>query len=173
MTDQQNQENQPTAANSEQPAAPLIINTQYLKDLSFESPNAPAIFVDMKQSPDVSVNLDVKASNIKDNLFRVSLLISAEARYKDKVAFICESEFCAIATINVSPEHLEPVLLVEVPKFLFPSAREIIATTTRNGGFMPLLLNPIDFMALYINKKQQQPGAAPATPANEDKKKED
>ncbi len=171
MTDQQNQEKQPAA--SEQSAAPLIINTQYLKDLSFESPNAPAIFVDMKQPPEVNVNLDVKASNIKDNLFRVSLLISAEARYNDKIAFICESEFCAIATINVPQEHLEPVLLVEVPKFLFPSAREIIATTTRNGGFMPLLLNPIDFMALYINKKQQQPGGAPATSAKTEEKKED
>ena len=170
MTDQQNQEKQPA---TEQNAAPLIINTQYLKDLSFESPNAPAIFVDMKQPPEVNVNLDVKASNIKDNLFRVSLLISAEARYNDKIAFICESEFCAIATINVPQEHLEPVLLVEVPKFLFPSAREIIATTTRNGGFMPLLLNPIDFMALYINKKHQQPGGAPAAPANEEKNKED
>lgn len=151
MTNQEN--NNATPANN---AAPLIINTQYLKDLSFESPNAPGIFVEMKQAPEVTVNLDVKASNIKDNLFRVSLLINTEARYQNKTVFICECEFCAIATINVPAEQLEPVLLVEIPKFLFPSAREIVATTTRNGGFTPLLLNPIDFLALYLNKKQQQ-----------------
>lgn len=135
----------------------LVINTQFLKDFSFESPNAPAIFVEMKHAPEVSVNLDVKAGKIseEENVFKVSLLVSSEATYEGKTVFICETEFCAIVTLNLPQEHIEQVLLVEVPKFLFPFSRNLIADATRNGGYTPLLLQPVDFLALYNNKKQQ------------------
>ncbi len=137
------------------PEAPLIINTQYLKDLSFEAPNSPQIFLEMKQAPEVSINIDVKALKIENNTFVVTLITNAEAKYEGKVVFICECEYSSIVTLNVPSEQIEQVLLVEVPKFLFPFARQIISDATRNGGFSPLLLSPIDFLALYNAKKAE------------------
>lgn len=145
-------------AGKENPVSPLIINSQYLKDFSFESPNAPAIFLEMKHAPDIKVNLDVKAAKINNdnNIFEISLLINTEAKYEEKTAFICETEYTAIATINVPEEQLEPVLLVEIPRYLFPYSRNIIANATREGGFAPLMLQPVDFLSLYVARKQQE-----------------
>lgn len=143
--------------NQQQNAAPLIINTQFLKDFSFESPNAPSIFVEMKHAPEININLDVKAGKISEdnNIFKVSLIVNAEASYEGKTAFICETEYCAIATLNIPAEHIEQVLLVEIPKYLFPFSRKIIASATSESGFSPVMLQPVDFLALYLNKKQQ------------------
>ncbi len=142
-------------AENQIPDAPLIINTQYLKDLSFEAPNSPQIFLEMKQAPEVSINIDVKALKIENNTFIVTLITNSEAKYEGKTVFICECEYAAIITLNVPAEHVEQLLLVEVPKFLFPFARQIISDATRNGGFSPLLLSPIDFLALYHAKKAE------------------
>ena len=145
-------------ANEENISSPLVINSQYLKDFSFESPNAPGIFLEMKHAPEIKVNLDVKAGKINEenNIFEISLLVSTEAKYEDKTAFICETEYTAIATINVKPELLEPILLVEIPRHLFPFSRNIIADATREGGFAPLMLQPVDFLSLYVSRKKQE-----------------
>ncbi len=142
----------------ETPVTPLVINSQYLKDFSFESPNAPGIFLEMKHAPEIKVNLDVKAAKINEehNIFQISLFVNAEAKYEDKTVFICETEYAAIATINVKPEQLEPVLLVEIPRYLFPFSRNVIADATREGGFAPLMLQPVDFLSLYVARKQQE-----------------
>jgi len=148
--------------------SPLTINSQYLKDFSFESPNAPAIFLEMKHAPEIKVNLDVKAAKINEenNVFQVSLFISAEAKYEEKTVFICETEYTAIATINVPEEHLEPLLLVEIPRYLFPFSRNVISDATREGGFAPLMLQPVDFLSLYVARKKQEA----AEKAKEEKK---
>ena len=136
------------------PGPSSVINTQYLKDLSFESPNSPQIFLEMKNPPEVSINIDVKALKIENNTFIVTLITNAEAKYKGKTAFICECEYSASTTVNAQPEQIEQVLLVEVPKFLFPFAMQVISDTVRSGGFSPLLMGPIDFLALYHEKKK-------------------
>jgi preprotein translocase subunit SecB len=145
----------------------LLVNLQYVKDLSFEVPGAPDIFVQMKQQPEVAINLDVNARQIAQGSFEVVLSIRAEAKSAGKAAFIAELDYAGIFTLNNIPQDLvEPVLLVEAPRLLFPFARNIVAEVTRDGGFPPVMLQPIDFLALWQSRRQQQaggatPGAAP------------
>ena len=159
--DTKNKKDMPADTAKEEITSPLVINSQYLKDFSFESPNAPAIFLEMKHAPEIKINLDVKAAKINEenNIFEVSLFINAEAKYEEKTVFICETEYTAIATINVPAEHLEPLLLVEIPRYLFPFSRNIIADATREGGFAPLMLQPVDFLSLYVARKKQDAAA--------------
>ncbi|WP_439578475.1 protein-export chaperone SecB [Elioraea sp.] len=144
----------------------LLVNLQYVKDLSFEVPGAPDIFVQMKQQPEVAINLDVNARQVAQGSFEVVLSIRAEAKSAGKAAFIAELDYAGIFTLNNIPQELvEPVLLVEAPRLLFPFARNIVAEVTREGGFPPVMLQPIDFLALWQSRKQQQAGGAdPAAP---------
>lgn len=132
----------------EQP--PLVIHGQYIKDLSFEVPNSPGIYGKMmQQQPDVSVNVDVDAQKMSDTQFEVIIKIRADCKIKEEVAFIAELSYGGIFEINVPQEHLEPMLLIECPRMLFPFARHIIANTTRDGSFPPMMLNPVDFAGMY------------------------
>ena len=143
---------------------PLLINIQYIKDLSFEVPNAPGIFATLRENPRVDLSLDVNARRIQDgeNIFEVLLQIRADARVPqdNSPAFIAELLYCGIFTVNVPEEMLEPVLLVECPRQLFPFARNILADVTRDGGFPPILLTPIDFAALWQSRRGQTSGSA-------------
>ena len=151
----------------QQPAQPLVVNIQYVKDLSFEVPNAPAIYSTLRSQPNVNINLDVNARRLKDgeDVFEVTLQIKAEATEPDAGAangtqpspvFIIELAYCGVFTLNGVPaETVEPVLLVECPRLLFPYARNILADVTRDGGFPPVLLQPIDFVALWQNRRAQ------------------
>ncbi len=140
--------NENNAENNQQ-LTPVVINAQYVKDISFEAPHVPHIFTEMKSSPEISVNVDVQAAKVQDALFEVTLKIKTEAKLENKTAFLCEVEYGCIAGVNVPPEHIEPVLLIEIPRLLFPFARNIIADLTRDSGFPPLMINPIDFVGLY------------------------
>ena len=154
------------------PQAPLVVNIQYVKDLSFEVPNAPEIFASLRAQPAVSINLDVQARRVQDgqNVFEVTLAIRAEATEptaegeaapaEPRVVFIAELAYSGIFTLNVPEQNVEPVLLVECPRLLFPFARSILSETTREGGFPPVLLQPIDFVALLQQRRAQQ---APVT----------
>jgi preprotein translocase subunit SecB len=138
---------------------------QYTKDLSFEVPGAPSIFATLREPPAIDLQLDVQARPIQEgeNVFEVTLDIRADAKVQDQVCFIAELTYCGIFTVNVEEVDLEPVLLVECPRLLFPFARNILAEVTRDGGFPPVLLAPIDFVALWQNRRaQQQVAAAPA-----------
>jgi preprotein translocase subunit SecB len=139
----------------EQP--PLLLNIQYTKDLSFEVPGAPEIFTLVREQPRVDLNLDVQARPIQEggNVYEVSLQIRSEAKANDRVCFIAELVYSGIFTVNVDPEVLEAVLLVECPRLLFPFARNILADITRDGGFPPVLLTPIDFVALWQSRRNQ------------------
>ena len=137
------------------PPGPLILNMQYTRDLSFEVPGAPEIFATLREPPQIDLKLDVQARPIQDgqNLFEVSLEIRADAKVGDQTCFIAELTYCGIFTVNVDEASLEPVLLVECPRLLFPFARNILAEVTRDGGFPPVFLNPIDFVALWQSRR--------------------
>ena len=127
----------------------LFINAQYLKDLSFENPN-PLEAYQSSEKPDIQVNVNTHVKKLPNNAFEVTLDIKTEAKKKDKVAFIAEVSYAGVFTLNkIPPEQEKPFLLIEAPRMLFPFARNVLAETTRDGGYPPLMLNPIDFNALY------------------------
>lgn len=147
--------NTPTDPNAE--PLPLVLNIQFTKDLSFEVPGAPEIFATLREQPRIDLALDVQARPLQDgqNVYEVSLIIRADAKAQDTACFIAELTYCGIFTINVPQEHLEAVLLVECPRLLFPFARNILAELTREGGFPPVMLNPIDFVQLWQSRRGQ------------------
>jgi preprotein translocase subunit SecB len=163
-------ETAPTAPPTQQAVPPLSVNVQYVKDLSFEVPNAPAIYSTLRSQPNVNINLDVQARRIQDgqDVFEVTLQIKAEATEPSAAngaepapVFIAELAYCGVFTLNGVPEDtVEPVLLVECPRLLFPYARNILADITRDGGFPPVLLQPIDFVALWQSRRGQQTATA-------------
>ncbi len=155
---------------------PLVLNIQYTKDLSFEVPNAPAIYTVLRSAPQVNINLDVQVRKIQEDaqVFEVTLAARAEATMppanangstdeKPMVVFIADLAYSGIFTLNGVPENQqEPILLVECPRLLFPFAREIIATSVRDGGFPPLMLDPVDFVGLYRQNLERQAAVAQA-----------
>jgi preprotein translocase subunit SecB len=152
------------APNGAAGAPSLRVLAQYLKDLSFENPRAPASFRDAAQAPNIEVNVDVNARGLGPNQYEVELAISARARRSQDVVFMVETTYAGLFEIlNVPNEHLEPIMLVECPRLLFPFARQIIAETSTAGNFPPLMLDPIDFLSIYQRRAAQTAGeAAPA-----------
>ena len=135
---------------------PIQVNAQYIKDLSFEVPGAPAVFADLATNgPELNVRVDLNAQPLTGNGFEVALQLATEAKIKGKVAFIVDLTYAGLFTLNVVEEHLQPVLLIECPRLLFPFARNIIADVTGAGGFPPLLLQPIDFVTLFRQRMEQ------------------
>ncbi len=144
-----------------------MVMAQYLKDLSFESPRAPEVFQNV-QSPQMDVNVDVNARNFGPDQYEVELSVSAKAKYNDEAVFIVEASYAGAFEIkNLPREQLEGVMLVECPRLLFPFLRQVISDATRNGNFPPLMLEPIDFMSIYLaNKQRQQQAGGEAAPAS-------
>jgi preprotein translocase subunit SecB len=143
----------------------LIFNAQYIKDLSFENPRAPQSLIQQTAQPSVDINVDVKAQNLGPEVFEVILTINATARAQDQPVFLVELAYGAVVTVkNATPEMLAPLILVEAPRIVFPFARAIIANATRDGGFPPLMINPIDFAELL--RRQQADAQAAAPPGN-------
>ncbi|MCZ6603808.1 MAG: protein-export chaperone SecB [Alphaproteobacteria bacterium] len=151
---------------SQQPGMlPLSITAQYVKDLSFESPNAPAAIVNFtKSKPRIQLNVDVAATQTQDKNFEVTLSLNFEAKHGDVTDFIAELHYCGLCVTGELPDNLvQPALFVEVPRLLFPFARQIIINAVHDAGFPPLMINPIDFGVLYKNRIEQlaaQQGAA-------------
>lgn len=140
----------------EQSLPPLLVNLQYIKDLSFEVPNAPAIFVDMQTvQPEIGVKVNIHANPIQGNTFEVALHLNIDAKLGDKTAFLLELVYGGVFTLNVPNDHIQPMLLIECPRLLFPFARNIVSDTTRDGGFPPMLLQPIDFVSLFRARLEQ------------------
>lgn len=147
-------------------APQLAINAQYVKDFSFESPNAPQSLVPGSSAPQIEVNVDVGARSVAEEMFEVTLTLRATARRESEGAaepetvFIAELVYGGLFTLrNIPQEQLEPICLIECPRLIFPFARRIIADATRDGGFPPLMLEPIDFLQLYLRHRQgQMPG---------------
>ncbi len=135
----------------DQPLPQVTILVQYAKDLSFENPNAP-MSLQAGGQPKIEVNVAVNAKRAGDGVFEAELKITAKATAEDETtAFVVELVYAGLFGLsNVPEEALEPFLIIEAPRILFPFARRIIADATRDGGFPPLMLDPIDFGALYM-----------------------
>ncbi len=145
---------------------------QYIKDMSFEAPLAPEIFnVLREQSPDMDVTIDANVRQVEGTIFEVTIAVTLNAKVGEKTAFILELVYGCIAQINpqlVPQEYAHSLLLIEVPRHMFPFVRQIIANTTSTGGFPPVMMQMVDFADLYRRKfgTPGEPGQAPPpTPA--------
>ncbi len=138
---------------AEQKSMPAIqIANQYIKDLSLEVPHAPEIFSELRGNPDIKINVDIQAQSLPDEMFEVSLNFRIDGDVKDKKFCIIEMAYCGLVKVHVPEEHLQPVLMIEIPHMLFPYARQAISSAMFNAGLPPLMLNPIDFVAMYKAK---------------------
>jgi len=147
---------QPGLGAAGDPAQRLIVNAQYVKDLSFENPRAPMSLQQQSAAPSVDINVDVNAQPLHPGTFEVVLTVKANAKVNNESLFILELVYGAVVSPqNVPQELLAPVLLVETPRLLFPFARAIVAEATHNGGFPPLMINPIDFTELLRRNTDQ------------------
>jgi preprotein translocase subunit SecB len=150
-------------AGTEAAKPPITINVQYVKDLSFEAPSTPGVFRQMQsQSPNITVNVDVEAKTLDPSVYEVTLNITANCKFEETTAFLVELSYGGVFSLNVDDEYIRPVLLIECPRQLFPFARQIIANATSNGGFLPLMLAPVDFAGLYQREVQQRSAQAAA-----------
>jgi preprotein translocase subunit SecB len=144
-----------------QAEAPGIrILAQFTRDLSFENPLAPDSLRAGLAQPQIDLNVEMNARTREDGFYEVDLKLSAKAAREDGPLFVVELVYAGVFQITgVGPEDMEPVLLIECPRFLFPFDRKIIADVTSDGGFPPFMLDPIDFAAVYASRKNQ---AAPS-----------
>lgn len=139
----------------------ISVSAQYVKDLSFESPNSPNSLVASDARPKIDVSVDVKAaaSSTQENLFETVLKINVKATREregnEEVMFMCEVSYAGVFTlVGVPEEEREPALLIFCPSLLFPYARRVVSDAVQDGGFPPLMLDPIDFGRLYANRQQ-------------------
>ena len=153
---------QADAQRAQMQTVPISVTSQYLKDLSFENPGAPAT-PGSGQMPQGRVDVDVRAKSLGESGYEVSLILRAEAKRDEQPVFIVEVEYAGVFVLaNVPQEAIEPVLLIECPRLLFPFARAILSNATQDGGYAPLLVNPIDFAQLYRVQRMRQSQAATA-----------
>ena len=135
---------------------PLTVVTQYVKDLSFENPGGPDSLMTLKEVPHGTVRVDVRVQPRTPPEIEIVLFLAVEAKAGDKVVYVCECEYGGIFRLGrVSQEVVLPLIMIEAPRLLFPFARQVIAHAISAGGFPPLLINPIDFAALYREKREE------------------
>ena len=141
------------------PSAGMI--SQYIKDLSFENPNAPAVF-QQQEPPAIDVQFNIGANQVGEDVHEVTLKIEARAEAGGQTAFIVDLTYAGLFGFrNVPADQIQPFMLGEAPRLLFPFARRVLADAVRDGGFPPLLLEPIDFGQLYLQQQAaQDQGAA-------------
>lgn len=142
------------------PDQQITFHSHYVKDLSFENPNAPLIYDNPANAPQVSVNFSVTSTPIegKDRHYEVVLMIKASAEQGEQTMFLAELSYGGEVSIAAEMDEraVQPVVMIEGPRFLFPFARALMSNVTRDGGFMPLNIQPIDFIKLYQMRMQQQ-----------------
>jgi preprotein translocase subunit SecB len=160
------------ATNGAQPQAPQNPNSQfgvlaqYVKDFSFENPGAPGSLAPQQTQPQISLQINVTPKQLSNTDFEVELKIEGKATMGSNVLFNFELVYGGVFRLqNVAQEHVGPVVMIECPRLLFPFAREIVARGVTAGGFPPLMVDPVDFVALYQQKmtefqKQQPPATA-------------
>lgn len=138
----------------------FLVKGQYIKDLSFENPHAPQSLLTASK-PAIEVNVDLAAQKLQDNIYEMAMHITTRATSEGSVMFLADVKYAGIfQLINIPQEHIEPLLFVECPFVLFPYARRVISDITRDGGFPPLMLDPIDFHALYAQNRARKTAAA-------------
>ena len=140
-------------------AAPPQLNVlaQYIKDLSFENPNSPTSLAPQDKQPAINIQINVTAKNIAEHDYEIALAIEGKAENEGTLLFAFELIYAGVFRVqNVAQENLHPLIMIECPRLLFPFAREIISTSVRNGGFPPLMLDPVDFVGLYRQNMARQ-----------------
>lgn len=148
-----------TNGNGAQPS--LNVLAQYVKDLSFESPGAPNSLRGRDKAPGIAINVNVNANPLSEAQFDVVLTLNAKASFDKEVLFNVELVYGGVFAVSGFPqEHMLPILFIECPRLLFPFARQIIAEATRNGGFPPLMLDPIDFAQMFQQKMAEDQAAS-------------
>ncbi len=129
----------------------FTINAQYVKDLSFENPNIPGL-IQLETEPSVEMNIDVKGTKLDDNLYEVVLTLTCKGNSGDIALFVVELSYASLVSLNNVPnEHIQRLLVVDCPTLMFPFARNIIAEVTRDGGYPPILMQTVDFNAIFEN----------------------
>lgn len=152
MTENTNTNENANAQANERPA--IVINTQYIKDLSFEIPHAPEIFRKMNKQPEMKIDLNVTHKPLENNTHAVCLNVAVNGSIADEKLFILELSYEAVVSLNIPQEHVDPVLSIEIPRMMFPFVRNIITQSMLEGGLPPIMLNPIDFAAVYAASHQ-------------------
>lgn len=135
---------------------PVTITGQYIKDFSFENPNAPQIYASALTAPDILMNVNIQTRGVDVNAYEVLLSLKIEAKLQGKIAFISELIYGGTFTLPEMPEEqMRLFLLVEAPRLLFPFARSILMAAIRDGGFPQVMVNPVDFYSLYVANKDK------------------
>ena len=137
----------------------IVVHAQYIKDLSFENPNAPEILMESPNQPDVEITVNVGARPLEDAQYEVMLNLGAKAKADDKALFLVDLTYAGIVSCpGTAAADVNPMVMIEAPRLLFPFARAIVSDVTRDGGFMPLNIQPVDFVAVYQHNltKQQE-----------------
>lgn len=148
-----------TAGNGAQAA--LNVLTQYVKDLSFESPGAPDSLRGRDKAPGININVNVNANPVSENDYDVTLSLNAKATSGSEVLFNVELVYGGVFRVAGFPkEHVLPILFIECPRLLFPFARQVVADATRNGGFPPLMIDPIDFAQMFQKRVAEEQAKA-------------
>lgn len=155
------------AAQPAEGAAPqLNVLAQYIKDLSFENPNAPRSLQPTQQQPSIGLQVNVNANPLAGSDIEVELKIEGKAETAGNLLFAFDLVYAGVFRIQNVPENdVHPVVMIECPRLLFPFAREIVAAAVRNGGFPPLMIDPIDFIGLYRQKLAEAQSQTPAASA--------
>lgn len=150
---------------------PVTVHAQYVKDFSFENPNAPDSLRPSNVRPEMDINIMLDARKVPDDqnpdLYESAISLTVKATREGQVTFICEIVYAALVTIkNAPPERINPVLYVDVPSMMFPFVRQLVATATSAGGVPPLYLNPIDFRSMYLSQRPDNMAPITATAGN-------
>jgi preprotein translocase subunit SecB len=145
----------------EQNTPHISVNAQYIKDFSFESPGAPQTLVGLEEAPQIELSLDLNVQKMpEEGYFEVELSINAKALAKEKTLFLVDLKYAGIfCLINIPEEQIQMLLAVHCPSIIFPYARKIVSDVTQDGGFQPLMIDPVDFGILYNKKMQEQKGS--------------
>ena len=145
---------------AEQKTPHISVSSQYIKDLSFESPGAPETLATLDKTPQIELSLDLNIVKLADDgYFEVELFISAKAKNDSKMLFIVDLKYAGIFhLLNVPEEQMQMLLAVHCPAIIFPYARKIVADVTQDGGFQPLMIDPVDFGLLYAKKVSEPSG---------------
>jgi preprotein translocase subunit SecB len=152
---------------SQADAAPAInAMVQYTKDFSFENPNAPRSLGPQEKSPNISIQVNVNARQVAETDFEVNILLEGSAGENADLLFKFELDYAGLfRLLNIAPNDMHPVVMIECPRLLFPFARQIIAEAVRSGGFPPLYIDPIDFAALYRKRLSEMAVTEPTSSA--------
>ena len=158
------------AAGADKAAQPprLSIQSQYIKDISFENPNPLRQPGNPEQRPEIQIKVDVRAKKLDNERYEIELELGADAKVdgggaEKETVFVLELVYGGVFVVaNIPNDSLQPLLMIECPRLLFPFARRIIADMTRDGGFPPLMIDPIDFVSLFRRRAQQAAAAAQA-----------